>query len=146
MASRLGSSPLSRGIPGFDVKDALDQRIIPALAGNTNYFPFAAKNPEDHPRSRGEYPPVMNADMSKTGSSPLSRGILTAIDWTTVPRGIIPALAGNTRRFTLTPVNPEDHPRSRGEYDGRDLVMIAHRWIIPALAGNTRSRSSSTMT
>ena len=30
-------------------------RIIPALAGNTNYDIFAYADTEDHPRSRGEY-------------------------------------------------------------------------------------------
>ena len=72
--------------------------IIPALAGNTVVHGAFQMGRSDHPRSRGEYGFPGTPSGCFHGSSPLSRGILTAIDWQGVPRGIIPALAGNTGR------------------------------------------------
>ena len=50
------------------------------------------------------------------GSSPLSRGIhnITATEFSMF--GIIPALAGNTRKVRHHKRDMMDHPRSRGEY------------------------------
>ena len=131
----------------------------------------------DHPRSRGEYFVDSPDSVLDDGSSPLSRGILTHVEHqrrirgssplsrgipgqrcgTSAARGIIPALAGNTPPLMWTPLQPWDHPRSRGEY-GADLWFtsadhgssplsrgIRESWwtglritgIIPALAGNT---------
>ena len=73
--------------------------------------------------------------------------------------GIIPALAGNTKRNPVYTAMGWDHPRSRGEYPwpfrsnmkkigssplsrGIPKAVIHHcgkRRIIPALAGNTGS-------
>ena len=113
--------------------------------------------PGDHPRSRGEYfaePACQGFDL---GSSPLSRGIRLCGHHSTLPRGIIPALAGNTECGTGSRPCPWDHPRSRGEYRqqstessrnsgssplsrgilaGVDEDQSVVR-IIPALAGNT---------
>ena len=51
-----GSSPLSRGIPGAVMSALGKGRIIPALAGNTDYGHLWGQYAGDHPRSRGEYP------------------------------------------------------------------------------------------
>ena len=133
-------------------------RIIPALAGNTPSASRILSAISDHPRSRGEYSVGGLLGLDNRGSSPLSRGILTAaVDLVHGP-GIIPALAGNT--VTGDPIlgNPGDHPRSRGEYEVvvRQAVgekgssplsrgILGHEeddqgrgGIIPALAGNTR--------
>ena len=50
-----GSSPLSRGIPLNRRLEAMRDRIIPALAGNTHRPRVAVEGRADHPRSRGEY-------------------------------------------------------------------------------------------
>ena len=91
------------------------------------------------------------------GSSPLSRGLPTTRKEQQHDRGIIPALAGNTRESLGFHRGSGDHPRSRGEYDSDGLAGSgrygssplsrgipsgvrgrAGRWrIIPALAGNT---------
>ena len=54
---RLGSSPLSRGIPHAVHGRYSGLRIIPALAGNTSGRLGTKPPSRDHPRSRGEYPP-----------------------------------------------------------------------------------------
>ena len=91
-----GSSPLSRGIPGLPGMDVGYVGIIPALAGNTHRSDHKESSWEDHPRSRGEYPPWWPTRRGTTGSSPLSRGI--PVPCPPLPDGprIIPALAGNT--------------------------------------------------
>ena len=91
-----GSSPLSRGIHGQGDLKRKNQRIIPALAGNTSSGSWLAR--------------------SSRGSSPLSRGILGGAIPPVRFEGIIPALAGNTSNPSDAPMTSWDHPRSRGEY------------------------------
>ena len=92
----LGSSPLSRGIPGLLLEDLEVLGIIPALAGNTWTAWSTPIRPRDHPRSRGEYPRAWAIALITAGSSPLSRGIPGAAAPSGPGRWIIPALAGNT--------------------------------------------------
>ena len=56
------------------------------------------------------------------GSSPLARGLLTALPQQVLAAGIIPARAGFTRPLFGNLLQPSDHPRSRGVY----LQEIAH--------------------
>ena len=132
-----GSSPLSRGIHGAYGLDGQCFRIIPALAGNTGFSNKDSIGIKDHPRSRGEYIIPALAGNTRSGSSPLSRGILTSM----------------MSRYSFL----EDHPRSRGEYGlgrlpkaptkgssplsrGIPYIFTWSEWppgIIPALAGNT---------
>ena len=156
----MGSSPLSRGIPGSGRSRSVTVRIIPALAGNTGQRSHFGVHGPDHPRSRGEYSLMITSIVGTLGSSPLSRGILLFRRGDS-PRGrIIPALAGNTTAGEDGHKQAADHPRSRGEY-ARELrngppgagssplsrgipSMISpiskSLGIIPALAGNTLPR------
>ena len=116
-----GSSPLSRGIPGFRGVCDMDRRIIPALAGNTAPSRPTRPRSRDHPRSRGEYTPGPCDRGTQAGSSPLSRGIPQTPERAAQNRGIIPALAGNTPGSGATTNPTRDHPRSRGEYVAQRL-------------------------
>ena len=153
----VGSSPLSRGIPADPASGPCPCRIIPALAGNTVPQRFILWKDGDHPRSRGEYDPPARMLRRRSGSSPLSRGILVVLGLQRQQRRIIPALAGNTRSYVACCRRTGDHPRSRGEYEfnqvwrnamtgssplsrgiqprGRGATTFPR--IIPALAGNT---------
>ena len=111
-----GSSPLSRGIPYSSLLDVIAARIIPALAGNTPPGSSGYPRSKDHPRSRGEYHPQGGQKGPGDGSSPLSRGILARRVASVLWLRIIPALAGNTPHGHTRATDPEDHPRSRGEY------------------------------
>ena len=91
-----GSSPLSRGILTHAGEFRKRRGIIPALAGNTSPRTGTAYRPADHPRSRGEYRRPKRLELVGWGSSPLSRGIRGAGQYTKVVPRIIPALAGNT--------------------------------------------------
>ena len=158
----VGSSPLSRGIPGAELWIWWIGRIIPALAGNTGLPCMRPWTGEDHPRSRGEYGLPQPGRGRISGSSPLSRGILWAVGLALMLGRIIPALAGNTRHDAAADVHASDHPRSRGEYVYVILLLWAVGgssplsrgipfWrpprpgiagIIPALAGNTSASTT----
>ena len=153
-----GSSPLSRGIQYRHGHQLLLQRIIPALAGNTQESPFSWLHRSDHPRSRGEYGEREAVSCIGLGSSPLSRGIPFLGSNNSINKRIIPALAGNTPAPPVVASTIADHPRSRGEYyqmateehqaKGSSPLSRGIRGpgegelrlpgIIPALAGNTR--------
>ena len=157
-----GSSPLSRGIRAPLWERSHSPGIIPALAGNTLCIRKLRSRNWDHPRSRGEYQPTERNGAQFPGSSPLSRGIPAARELWWWGIGIIPALAGNTRKDRSRHMRTWDHPRSRGEYAtplargpgtmGSSPLSrgIRHslrhderrRGIIPALAGNTWRRSA----
>ena len=176
-----GSSPLSRGIHMARPIVRGSHRIIPALAGNTWMFGHPESKATDHPRSRGEYQSSASAQLCSgdhprsrgeyagavadlcggLGSSPLSRGIRGSRCTSRQPRGIIPALAGNTHVLFSVENAAADHPRSRGEYTcqvrkqnstsgssplsrgihGAGPKLENRTRIIPALAGNTQSQS-----
>ena len=145
------------------MNDDIEVRIIPALAGNTICRSSPFRQASDHPRSRGEYPSSHQPPPAPPGSSPLSRGIPSDAAEASPCHGIIPALAGNTGVHSPPSMRRRDHPRSRGEYQGRwqwDFPIpgssplsrgIRYREgdrcpgvrIIPALAGNTDCCSQS---
>ena len=158
-----GSSPLSRGIPKGDYENAIAGRIIPALAGNTEFLLPASGTNSDHPRSRGEYVAWRLCITFRRGSSPLSRGIPPVTVTPHPLAGIIPALAGNTVPLVPSHQRCQDHPRSRGEYGILSRIALVpqgssplSRGIlprpprsppagrnIPALAGNTQRQGRS---
>ena len=111
-----GSSPLSRGIHTQSTSRPPGRGIIPALAGNTAFQLFEGRGERDHPRSRGEYAASVAVTGAPRGSSPLSRGIPPFPYEASCPKGIIPALAGNTPGYGSSIGSYRDHPRSRGEY------------------------------
>ena len=94
-----GSSPRMRGTRSGGGQFAYQRGIIPAYAGNTGLSALRATAAEDHPRVCGEHYDKVKDLATSQGSSPRMRG--THID----PRqryfttGIIPAYAGNTRRW-----------------------------------------------
>ena len=98
-STRLGSSPLARGLPARISSNLIYSGIIPARAGFTRRVPHLERPDADHPRSRGVY------------SRAASRAASAA--W------IIPARAGFTRARDHRGRTMEDHPRSRGVYHSR---------------------------
>ena len=70
-----GSSPLARGLPVLGEPHRDQHRIIPARAGFTSSSTSTVPAYWDHPRSRGVYGYVWEADGGVLGSSPLARGL-----------------------------------------------------------------------
>ena len=76
---------------------------------------------QDHPRLRGEYPPVGGIDARSMGSPPLARGVLQNCRCVLCFKRITPACAGSTKRKSVSKPISQDHPRLRGEYQ---LILL----------------------
>ena len=107
-----GSSPLARGLPREFGYIRRGGGIIPARAGFTSPLPSPWAPPWDHPRSRSSG----SARSSRSGSSPLARGLLLIFLFVWLCLGIIPARAGFTCSRRWGRWSNRDHPRSRGVY------------------------------
>ena len=120
-----GSSPRMRGTPWWSTDHMARLGIIPAYAGNTQYPTGISRNKGDHPRVCGEHPYRIIPIPEDMGSSPRMRGTLVVPVVYHVPRGIIPAYAGNTDHGRSTASNPWDHPRVCGEhvFDSRQKTV-----------------------
>ena len=92
---------------------------------------------QDHPRSRGVYPPRTWPVSYERGSSPLARGLHRPGARMRGGRRIIPARAGFTLVESVALDGQGDHPRSRGVYDAENIFRVSPPWIIPARAGFT---------
>ena len=133
-----GSSPLARGLHEGGVRPRRRHRIIPARAGFTSGGGPRRQPPPDHPRSRGVYSSQRRTLFPWVGSSPLARGLPSAIGNLMGGNRIIPARAGFTQWSHPPPEQSQDHPRSRGVYKFSFGISTNRPWIIPARAGFTR--------
>ena len=118
----IGSSPLARGLPPDPLRVDQPAGIIPARAGFTHRRRHDRRSRQDHPRSRGVYPPVTCTPLVSRGSSPLARGLPLTRYPISFSSGIIPARAGFTSIRAATMGDIKDHPRSRGVYACGSLV------------------------
>lgn len=152
-----GSSPLARRTRHADHHKCVDQRIIPANAGNTRSPVPVRCRREDHPRMCGEHLSPVAWAWVRVGSSPHVRGTHRVNRAGAGSDRIIPAYAGNTRSPLARGSNTGDHPRIRGEHvfilplsiillgsspQVRGTRKVPMRpamstGIIPACAGNT---------
>jgi len=131
-------------------------RIIPAHAGNARQVWHPLHRAPDHPRARGERPVIPMRVCVASGSSPRTRGTPRRPSWTGRSSRIIPAHAGNARRWRVSRALTPDHPRARGERTSTRPIsspkggssprtrgtlvegqrQLGRRRIIPAHAGN----------
>ena len=161
-ATRLGSSPLTRGKLERLAVLFHGGGLIPAHAGKTASRTSPSQPYEAHPRSRGENRRPPRFRRRHVGSSPLTRGKLIAACAGAALAGLIPAHAGKTRWSGRGRSRWWAHPRSRGENldKGASGLMASgsspltrgklrfrgfrcpHKGLIPAHAGKT-PRSSA---
>ncbi len=114
--SYIGSSPRTRGTPMAAEFYGEQKRFIPAHAGNTSNSPLPARAFPVHPRARGEHCAALGMQPAFDGSSPRTRGTLTASGNLIQLRRFIPAHAGNTVRNLNGRRRAAVHPRARGEH------------------------------
>ena len=135
-----GSSPLARGLLGTVVSPRRRPRIIPARAGFTTVAQEAAARMADHPRSRGVYLSKRRRARPEWGSSPLARGLPDeSVEFIPLV-GIIPARAGFTSACSVWVFGTRDHPRSRGVYPGRTVLIPDGMGSSPLARGLRRPR------
>ena len=130
-----GSSPLTRGALGFTSGAFVHLGIIPAHAGSTGAASAPTESTTDHPRSRGEHRGDMRYKISTLGSSPLTRGAPPSAACLATFAGIIPAHAGSTGLVAGHGPGGRDHPRSRGEHEGRRQNMTVKVGSSPLTRG-----------
>ena len=111
----VGSSPLTRGKPGFVARRRPRLRLIPAHAGKTRCLLRRLSRARAHPRSRGENDRDDINGATASGSSPLTRGKQALLVGQQDVAGLIPAHAGKTRQSSRNARQRAAHPRSRGE-------------------------------
>ena len=109
--------------------------LIPACAGNTEFWTCALTAAWAHPRSRGEHMPLLLPKLVESGSSPLARGTRLMARYGNILLGLIPARAGDTpvprRSYTMF----RAHPRSRGEHSNCSVIKIAELGSSPLARG-----------
>ena len=130
-----GSSPLARGLPTGGWSRSPDPGIIPARAGFTSPGTDRSGQQEDHPRSRGVYTVFSLVSHTKSGSSPLARGLPSTWTGVATAHRIIPARAGFTRAPAAPLEGHRDHPRSRGVYCRGRLGRWTSRGSSPLARG-----------
>ncbi len=91
-----GSSPRARGTLRHRIAHQLDQRFIPAGAGNTSISELSIRLITVHPRGRGEHPILGGEGGPADGSSPRARGTRRVLAQIVHDGRFIPAGAGNT--------------------------------------------------
>ena len=158
-----GSSPLTRGKQRSPRDEIPWRGLIPAHAGKTCSSLMIVIGFPAHPRSRGENQDENIINLSKQGSSPLTRGKPGILRRNYRRHGLIPAHAGKTLSLRAWPRLCAAHPRSRGENwfadaargvsegsspltRGKPLkgwVREADNGLIPAHAGKTMASISA---
>ena len=94
----------------------IEERFIPAYAGNTFFVPDGNEETTVHPRLRGEHIATSTSTTTTTGSSPPTRGTPCPLRRRSLGRRFIPAYAGNTGAIYPSWMIGPVHPRLRGEH------------------------------
>ena len=111
-----GSSPPVRGAPTAAEPPAHVPGLIPARAGSTQPPHRPSAWPRAHPRPCGEHVVFKAILPIVSGSSPPVRGA-PEVQFTFPSRtGLIPARAGSTYPFSISPIASGAHPRPCGEH------------------------------
>ena len=156
-ADQVGIIPAHAGNTAMPIYWNVCDRDHPRACGEPTSFIQGRFSKWDHPRARGEHSIMRSRFSVLVGSSPRMRGTPSA-DWADRRCwGIIPAHAGNTRRYSHVSETCWDHPRACGEHMPPSCSMLIvegssphmrgthrrtaragrHVGIIPAHAGNT---------
>ena len=132
----VGSSPLTRGkrVPPQGHGEA--EGLIPAHAGKTPRWCPRPRGARVHPRSRRENCMASARVNFSSGSSPLTRGKLATLGYSTAWRGLIPAHAGKTLWRAGRCSSHRAHPRSCGE----NRTSAANMHVIEGSSPLTRGK------
>ena len=161
-----GSSPLTRGKPAGRVTSSCTLGLIPTHAGKTTPRRATRITRRAHPHSRGENRHHASHAITRTGSSPLTRGKLYTCSHPRQCTRLIPTHAGKTGRSVSDRMGTAAHPHSRGENEAtvstidfkpgsspltrgkrrRSRLSGTASWLIPTHAGKTSRRTAASST
>ena len=133
-----GSSPHTRGTYTDTLFADESRRFIPAHAGNIPGTRPPARSAPVHPRTRGEHDQPRALPGSVVGSSPHTRGTLTARTGEARPERFIPAHAGNITAPVTTRDLTSVHPRTRGEHSKAGMTTS----LVSGSSPHTRGTSA----
>ena len=160
----LGSSPRVRGTRSDELLRGLDDRFIPACAGNSSSSSCSTRaGPGSSPRVRGtligggggvpcsRFIPACagnssvrpNGNLTPAGSSPRVRGTLLVQTPRTATHRFIPACAGNSPPPSVPPMVVSVHPRVCGELRRRRSDFDTQFGSSPRVRGTRRRRCAS---
>ena len=129
-----GSSPRVRGKHQIAHHVTARHRIIPARAGQTRMPKPTRRTIPDHPRACGANSSLAVLSCKAVGSSPRVRGKRSVRFGRSRVGRIIPARAGQTRRYLFSVPVSSDHPRACG------ANMIARRPVGVDIGSSPRVR------
>ena len=132
-----GSSPRVRGTRRGEQAARVNNRFIPACAGNSVAHPGGAALAAVHPRVCGELVHPVRGAVRHCGSSPRVRGTPLRPAAAQFAQRFIPACAGNSSRRPTCARRWPVHPRVCGELDGNENATLGPGRFIPACAGNS---------
>ena len=115
--------------------------LIPAHSGKTTNRGARATGTRAHPRSRGENLGVFHRGRGNAGSSTLTQGKHTQVDFLHPPVGLIPAHAGKTSTSNRRRGRGRAHPRSYGE-NRKSLLPTASQYGSSPLMRGKLKRSA----
>ena len=139
----IGSSPRMRGTLAAERAVKRRYGIIPAYAGNTGLGLERLDSDRDHPRVCGEHVPGVWTCRGYWGSSPRMRGTPPLMRPARIPRGIIPAYAGNTGEWTQQAYVVGDHPRVCGEHQCKKTERHLAWGSSPRMRGTPKSKTDN---
>ncbi len=110
-----GSSPRARGTVNNSFSEMVEDRFIPASAGNSISICRFDVGISVHPRERGEQKVLCHHNGKYNGSSPRARGTVASAYSSPPAQRFIPASAGNSLAVIAQQQRTAVHPRERGE-------------------------------
>ena len=131
----VGSSPPARGTSLAIYQKLINDRFIPACAGNIRRCWPPRRFWPVHPRLRGEHSIMARYRKTGVGSSPPARGTFLFMFFPCSLIRFIPACAGNINVAARTTFNRAVHPRLRGEHTQGQRHLIIHGGSSPPARG-----------
>ena len=138
-----GLSPLARGTPRATSATRINNRFIPAGAGNSHGIWQTSSTCTVYPRWRGELDSKPVTRTHQPGLSPLARGTHDIELSIYLFFRFIPAGAGNSRNEALDCRNYAVYPRWRGELILFAAESLCRYGLSPLARGTHRSYTRS---
>ena len=130
-----GLSPRVRGKPLITSENSTMCGSIPACAGEAEVSVVAARLLRVYPRVCGGSADIADIARRRPGLSPRVRGNRLAVRQTSLPRGSIPACAGEAMTGTMAALTPWVYPRVCGGSWSSPATCVSGAGLSPRVRG-----------